>query len=93
MQTNSCDARSYAKNPRLDFINWAMSMTIVAVEILLLPSRWRHDRFRQSLDGTSTPSRPSHRLIATVLLQHRIDLDPTYWKLVIDRSWRKAHVR
>jgi hypothetical protein len=25
-------------------------------------------------------------LIATVLLQHRIDLDPTQWKCVIDRS-------
>jgi hypothetical protein len=26
MQTNSCDARSYAKNPRLDSMNWATSM-------------------------------------------------------------------
>ncbi|SRR6266849_1802212 len=35
-----------------------------------------HDRSRQSLDGTSTPSRPPRRLMATVLLKHRSDLDP-----------------
>ena len=36
-----------------------------------------HDRSRQSPDGTSAPSRPPRRLIATVLLQHRSDLDPS----------------
>ena len=52
-----------------------------------------HDRSRQSLDGTSTPSRPPRRLMATVLLKHRSDLDPIYWKFVIDRSWREADIR
>jgi hypothetical protein len=36
-----------------------------------------HDRSRLSSDGTSALSRPPRRLIATVLLQHRSDLDPT----------------
>jgi hypothetical protein len=31
--------------------------------------------------------------MATVLLKHRSDLDPIYWKFVIDRSWREAVVR
>jgi len=32
-------------------------------------------------------------LIATVLLQHRSDLDPAYWKFVIGRFWREADIR
>jgi hypothetical protein len=49
-----------------------------------------HDRSRQSLDGTSTPSRHPRRLIPTVLLQHRSDLDPIWSKLVINR--RKFYI-